>query len=141
MEIMNQKYHGNSNKLLYNRTCSYTHTHSITHSITQTHTHTNIYRPDVYERAIANVPPVLEKRFWRRYVYLWIYYALFEETMVLYTAMFLIFYRLGYLCVCLGIFVWLRMNAFMCFYAWVCMYVRTCVWTCIHVFDFVCIPF
>ena len=38
--------------------------------------------PDVYERAIANVPPVLEKRFWRRYVYLFIYYALFEETIV-----------------------------------------------------------
>jgi crooked neck len=35
---------------------------------------------DIYERAIANVPPVIEKRFWRRYVYLWINYALFEET-------------------------------------------------------------
>ena len=34
---------------------------------------------DVYERAVANVPPVAEKRFWRRYVYLWINYALFEE--------------------------------------------------------------
>jgi crooked neck len=34
---------------------------------------------DVYERAVANVPLVLEKRYWRRYVYLWIYYALFEE--------------------------------------------------------------
>ena len=128
---MNQKYHGNSNKLLYNRTCSYTHTHSITHSITQTHTHTNIYRPDVYERAIANVPPVLEKRFWRRYVYLWIYYALFEETMVLYTAMFLLFYRLGYLCV----FGYICMAANERIYVLVCMsmYVCTCVWTCIHV--------
>lgn len=35
---------------------------------------------DVYERAIANVPPTLEKRHWRRYIYLWLYYALFEET-------------------------------------------------------------
>eukprot|EP00049_Salpingoeca_infusionum_P017943 m.355058 g.355058 ORF g.355058 m.355058 type:complete len:665 (+) comp17170_c0_seq1:140-2134(+) len=34
---------------------------------------------DVYERAIANVPLVEEKRFWRRYIYLWIYYAVFEE--------------------------------------------------------------
>jgi crooked neck len=34
---------------------------------------------EVYERAIANVPPVAEKRFWRRYVYLWINYALYEE--------------------------------------------------------------
>jgi crooked neck len=33
----------------------------------------------VYERAIANVPPVQEKRFWKRYIYLWINYALFEE--------------------------------------------------------------
>ena len=34
---------------------------------------------EVYERAIANIPPAQEKRFWRRYVYLWIYYALYEE--------------------------------------------------------------
>lgn len=34
---------------------------------------------EVYERAIREKPPVLQKRFWRRYVYLWIYYALFEE--------------------------------------------------------------
>lgn len=34
---------------------------------------------EVYERAVANVPPVDEKRYWRRYVYLWIKYALFEE--------------------------------------------------------------
>ena len=27
---------------------------------------------DVYERAIANVPPLAEKRYWRRYIYLWI---------------------------------------------------------------------
>mmetsp|Transcript_25163 Transcript_25163/g.63849 ORF Transcript_25163/g.63849 Transcript_25163/m.63849 type:complete len:671 (+) Transcript_25163:144-2156(+) len=34
---------------------------------------------EVYERAISNKPPVLQKRYWRRYIYLWIYYALFEE--------------------------------------------------------------
>jgi crooked neck len=34
---------------------------------------------EVYERAVANVPPAAEKRLWRRYIYLWIYYALFEE--------------------------------------------------------------
>jgi crooked neck len=34
---------------------------------------------EVYERAIACVPPVAQKRFWRRYIYLWINYALFEE--------------------------------------------------------------
>lgn len=34
---------------------------------------------EVYERAIANIPPSAEKRFWRRYIYLWIYYALYEE--------------------------------------------------------------
>ena len=130
MEIMNQKYHGNSNKLLYNRTCSYTHTHSITHSITQTHTHTNIYRPDVYERAIANVPPVLEKRFWRRYVYLWIYYALFEETMVLYTAMFLLFYRLGYLC----LFGYTRMAANERIYVLLCMSMYVCMYVCMNIY-------
>ena len=32
----------------------------------------------MYERAIANVPPSGEKRYWRRYIYLWINYALFE---------------------------------------------------------------
>ena len=34
---------------------------------------------DVYERAISNVPPATEKRYWRRYIFLWINYALFEE--------------------------------------------------------------
>lgn len=34
---------------------------------------------EVYERAIANVPPAPEKRYWQRYIYLWIMYALFEE--------------------------------------------------------------
>lgn len=34
---------------------------------------------ELYERAIANVPPTKEKRYWRRYIYLWIYYALYEE--------------------------------------------------------------
>jgi len=34
---------------------------------------------EVYERAIAQVPPVQEKRFWARYMYLWVNYALFEE--------------------------------------------------------------
>jgi crooked neck len=34
---------------------------------------------DVYERAISNIPPVSEKRFWRRYIWIWINYAVFEE--------------------------------------------------------------
>ncbi|OCK97508.1 cell cycle control protein [Cenococcum geophilum 1.58] len=34
---------------------------------------------DVYERAIAQIPPTQEKRHWRRYIYLWIFYALYEE--------------------------------------------------------------
>ncbi|XP_052767200.1 crooked neck-like protein 1 [Mya arenaria] len=34
---------------------------------------------DTYERAIANIPPAQEKRLWRRYIYLWINYALYEE--------------------------------------------------------------
>ncbi|XP_026821824.1 protein crooked neck [Rhopalosiphum maidis] len=34
---------------------------------------------DTYERAVANIPPSNEKHAWRRYVYLWINYALFEE--------------------------------------------------------------
>ncbi|KAI6653777.1 Crooked neck-like protein 1 [Oopsacas minuta] len=34
---------------------------------------------EIYERAIANIPPIQEKRYWRRYIYLWINYALFEE--------------------------------------------------------------
>ncbi|KAJ1795464.1 NineTeen Complex (NTC) component [Coemansia sp. RSA 2399] len=35
---------------------------------------------DVYERAIAECPVVAEKRLWRRYIYIWLFYALFEET-------------------------------------------------------------
>lgn len=34
----------------------------------------------MYDRAVANTPPIAEKRFWRRYVYLWEHYALYEET-------------------------------------------------------------
>lgn len=34
---------------------------------------------DTFERAISNIPPAQDKRFWRRYIYLWINYALFEE--------------------------------------------------------------
>ncbi|PRQ28623.1 putative tetratricopeptide-like helical domain-containing protein [Rosa chinensis] len=34
---------------------------------------------EVYERAVANVPPANEKRYWKRYIYLWINYALYEE--------------------------------------------------------------
>jgi crooked neck len=35
---------------------------------------------DVYERAIAQIPTSQMKRDWRRYIFLWIFYALWEET-------------------------------------------------------------
>jgi len=34
---------------------------------------------ETYERAVAAVPPIAEKRYWRRYVYVWISYAVYEE--------------------------------------------------------------
>jgi crooked neck len=34
---------------------------------------------DIFERAIANVPPAPEKRSWKRYMFLWIKYAIYEE--------------------------------------------------------------
>eukprot|EP00457_Paulinella_chromatophora_P003088 gb/GEZN01003093.1/.p1 GENE.gb/GEZN01003093.1/~~gb/GEZN01003093.1/.p1 ORF type:complete len:699 (-),score=138.96 gb/GEZN01003093.1/:150-2246(-) len=34
---------------------------------------------EVYERAIANLPPINEKIYWKRYIYLWINFALYEE--------------------------------------------------------------
>lgn len=34
---------------------------------------------EVYERAVAQTPPTSDKRHWRRYVWLWIGYAVFEE--------------------------------------------------------------
>src|SRR5688572_21438668 len=34
---------------------------------------------EVYERAVAQIPPGLDKRHWRRYIFLWLNYALFEE--------------------------------------------------------------
>lgn len=33
----------------------------------------------VYSRAVRMMPPIAEKRHWKRYIYLWINYALFEE--------------------------------------------------------------
>jgi crooked neck len=35
---------------------------------------------EVYERAVANKPLANEKRLWRRYIFLWLYYAVFEES-------------------------------------------------------------
>ncbi|KAB5590967.1 Pre-mRNA-splicing factor CLF1 [Ceratobasidium theobromae] len=34
---------------------------------------------EVYERAVSQIPPGGEKRHWRRYVFLWLNYAVFEE--------------------------------------------------------------
>jgi crooked neck len=34
---------------------------------------------ETFEQAILNLPKIEEKRFWRRYIYLWYNYALFEE--------------------------------------------------------------
>ncbi|KAL2154073.1 hypothetical protein VTH82DRAFT_2749 [Thermothelomyces myriococcoides] len=34
---------------------------------------------EVYERAIAQVPPSQEKRHWRRYIFLFLFYAIWEE--------------------------------------------------------------
>lgn len=35
---------------------------------------------DVYERAVSNLPPSKdEKVYWKRYIYLWVYYAVYEE--------------------------------------------------------------
>ncbi|EGC40143.1 hypothetical protein DICPUDRAFT_93425 [Dictyostelium purpureum] len=34
---------------------------------------------EIYERSIGNLPPTKEKKHWKRYIYLWINYALFEE--------------------------------------------------------------
>ena len=34
---------------------------------------------EVYERAISNIPPIKEKKYWRRYIFLWLNYATYEE--------------------------------------------------------------
>jgi tetratricopeptide (TPR) repeat protein len=34
---------------------------------------------EAYEKAITNIPPISEKRYWRRYIFLWINYAVYEE--------------------------------------------------------------
>lgn len=33
----------------------------------------------VYERAISHLPPIEEKRFWKRYMFIWVNFALYEE--------------------------------------------------------------
>jgi len=35
---------------------------------------------DVYERAVSHSPPISEKKYWKRYIYLWINFAIFEES-------------------------------------------------------------
>ena len=34
---------------------------------------------EIYEQAVSNIPPCQQKEHWRRYIYLWIYYAIYEE--------------------------------------------------------------
>jgi len=34
---------------------------------------------EIYEQAVSNIPPSQQKEHWRRYIYLWIYYAVYEE--------------------------------------------------------------
>jgi len=34
---------------------------------------------EAYEKAITNIPPISEKKYWRRYIFLWINYAVYEE--------------------------------------------------------------
>lgn len=34
---------------------------------------------EVYERAVSHVPGSQDKKFWVRYIYLWLNYAIFEE--------------------------------------------------------------
>eukprot|EP00607_Mallomonas_marina_P002648 CAMPEP_0182437692 /NCGR_PEP_ID=MMETSP1167-20130531/85222_1 /TAXON_ID=2988 /ORGANISM="Mallomonas Sp, Strain CCMP3275" /LENGTH=794 /DNA_ID=CAMNT_0024630707 /DNA_START=25 /DNA_END=2409 /DNA_ORIENTATION=- len=34
---------------------------------------------NIYNQALQHSPPILEKKYWRRYIYLWIYYAVWEE--------------------------------------------------------------
>ena len=35
---------------------------------------------EAYERAVLNMPLSREKEHWRRYIYLWLNYAMFEES-------------------------------------------------------------
>ena len=63
-----------------NTNTSSSRTHSSGLFATPTPNLTNAERiRDVYERAIAAVPPIQEKRYWVRYIYLWINYAIYEE--------------------------------------------------------------
>lgn len=34
---------------------------------------------EAYEKAVSNLPSISEKKYWRRYIFLWINYAVFEE--------------------------------------------------------------
>lgn len=34
---------------------------------------------EVYERSISNIPSKIQKKYWRRYIFLWIRYAVYEE--------------------------------------------------------------
>lgn len=36
---------------------------------------------EIYERSIAKIPAGSDKKYWRRYLYIWLFYAQFEETM------------------------------------------------------------
>ena len=35
---------------------------------------------EIYERALSQIPKLQEKNDWKRYIYIWIFYAVWEET-------------------------------------------------------------
>eukprot|EP01080_Neovahlkampfia_damariscottae_P007962 gene7962-12428_t len=34
---------------------------------------------EIFERSISNIPPIEEKKYWKRYIYLWLNYAVYTE--------------------------------------------------------------
>lgn len=57
---------------------------------------------DVYERAVSNIPPIPDKRYWRRYLYLWLNYTCYEELTACDVNRLVTSAALGHLCCHLG---------------------------------------
>ena len=87
---------------------------------------------DVYERAIANVPPLTEKKYWRRYIYLWIYYAVYEELEAKVRAAMRSSFGGGVVCLCVCVCVCeaLSLSLSLCLSVSVCTCLPVCLHTC-----------
>jgi hypothetical protein len=78
---------------------------------------------DIYERAIANVPPVIEKRFWRRYEYIYVCEYMYICFLYIYVCINIYVYRYTYM------YKHIHLCMYMYMYIYISVYIHTYIST------------